>query len=74
MARKVDILGMQMTTTQLRAKSADELKLELVSCIQELGKLRYDASFNKLKNVKALAQARRQKARILTLLREKQVV
>ncbi|MBI1754897.1 50S ribosomal protein L29 [Candidatus Azambacteria bacterium] len=65
---------MQMTTTQLRAKSADELKLELVSCIQELGKLRYDASFNKLKNVKALAQARRQKARILTLLREKQVV
>ncbi len=61
-------------TAQLRAKSASELHQELVRVQEEQRKLRFDAAFNKIKNVKAFSQGRKMKARILTLLREKRVV
>lgn len=58
----------------LRAKSHMELERDLLTCEEELKVLRFDRAFNKLKNVKAIAAARKTRARILTLLRTKQLV
>lgn len=65
---------MKVTIAQLRAQSEGELKQELARCEAELQKLRFDRVFNKIKNVKALSEARKKKARVLTLLREKRVL
>ena len=63
---------MRIKTAQLRAQSEAELKSELDRVSDQLRKLRFDAASHKLKNVKALAEARKAKARLLTLLSEKQ--
>lgn len=65
---------MKVKAEQLRTQSEGELKSELARCEATLQQLRFDRAFNKLKNVKALSQEKKKKARILTLLREKQVV
>lgn len=59
---------------QLRLKSEGELKEDLVRVQAEQRKLRFDAAFNTIKNVKAFSQGRKLKARILTLLRERRVL
>lgn len=61
-------------TELLRSKSNEELERDLLACEEELKTLRFDRAFNKLKNVKALSMARKTRARILTLLRAKQLV
>lgn len=61
-------------TEMLRSKSLAELERDLLTCEEELKTLRFDRAFNKLKNVKAMAAARKMRARILTLLRAKQLV
>ncbi|MEK7487930.1 MAG: 50S ribosomal protein L29 [Patescibacteria group bacterium] len=58
----------------LQAKSPIELERDLLTCEEELKSLRFDRAFNKLKNVKAIGVARKNRARILTLLRAKQLV
>jgi len=59
-----------MKANSLRSKSKPELKQDLVKKEAELQKLRFDLSFNKLKDVKALSRTKRDIARIMTLLRE----
>lgn len=61
-------------TEALRSKSNTELKQDLLACEGELKTLRFDRAFNKLKNTKAISAARKTRARILTLLRAKQLV
>ncbi|MCR4322989.1 MAG: 50S ribosomal protein L29 [Candidatus Azambacteria bacterium] len=61
-------------TEMLQSKSPAELERDLLACEEELKTLRFDRAFNKLKNVKAISTARRTRARILTLLRAKQLV
>ena len=61
-------------TEIVRAKSHTELERDLFACEEELKTLRFDRAFNKLKNVKAIAAARKTRARILTVLRAKQLV
>ncbi|MEK7494035.1 MAG: 50S ribosomal protein L29 [Patescibacteria group bacterium] len=61
-------------TEALRSKSNAELKQDLLVCGEELKTLRFDRAFNKLKNTKAISAARKTRARILTLLRAKQLV
>ena len=58
----------------LHAKSSTELERDLLVCEEELKSLRFDRAFNKLKNTKAIGMARKKRARILTLLRAKQLV
>lgn len=65
---------MKKKTETLHAKSAAELAKDLATCEEELRVLRFDRSFNKLKNVKALAEKKKERARIMTLLRQKQVL
>lgn len=62
---------MRTKTSELRAKSKAELAADLVKCEGQLRTLRFEASFNKLKNTKALRETKKVKARILTLLRDK---
>jgi len=65
---------MVIKIAQLREKAEAELREELSKCESQLRTLRFEASFKKLKNVKALLEAKKLRARILTLLKEKQVV
>lgn len=65
---------MKKKTETLHAKSEAELVRDLATCEEDLRKLRFDQSFNKLKNVKALSEKKKERARILTLLRQKQVL
>lgn len=65
---------MKKKTETLHAKSEAELVKDLATCEEELRVLRFDRSFNKLKNVKALSEKRKERARIMTLLRQKQVL
>jgi len=59
---------------QHRVKSEEELKSDLLRVEEDLRKLRFDTASNKLKNVNALRETRKLKARILTLLQEKHVI
>ncbi len=63
---------MRTKTAQFRAQSEAELKGELARVEETLRTLRFDAASHKLKNVKALGEERKARARLLTLLREKQ--
>jgi len=56
---------------QFKSKSKSELQQELIKTEEQLQKMRFDLSFNKLKNVKAMLHARKDIARIKTLLNEK---
>jgi ribosomal protein L29 len=55
--------------TELKKKSVSELSKELVSKRKDIQDLRFGVSGAKAKNVKASKEAKRDVARILTLLR-----
>ncbi|OOB78031.1 MAG: 50S ribosomal protein L29 [Epulopiscium sp. Nele67-Bin001] len=58
----------------LRAKSADELKSELVNAKKELFNLRFQNATNQLDNTARIKDVRRNIARIQTIITQKQAV
>ena len=60
-----------MTTQELRAKTTDQLKDELVSLKKEQFNLRFQASTGELANLARFKQVRRLIARIKTVMNEK---
>jgi large subunit ribosomal protein L29 len=59
-----------MKATDLRAKSKDELRDELVSLKKEQFNLRFQAASGQLENTARVKQVRRDVARIQTILTE----
>ncbi len=55
----------------LRSKSKPELEKDLVAFSARLQQLRFDASFQKVKNVKEVRNLKKDIARVATLLHEK---
>lgn len=62
---------MAKTKEQFKSKSPAELKSDLIAYEEKLQKLRFDLSFNKLKNTGEISAARKNIARIRTLLNQK---
>lgn len=60
-----------MKTSELREKSAEELKKLLSETEESARKLRFDLATRQVKNTKELRNAKRQAARILTIINEK---
>ena len=56
---------------QFKSKSPAELKADLAAHEEKLQKMRFDLSFNKLKNTNEISQTRKNIARIKTLLNQK---
>jgi len=61
------------TTDELRALETDALVAELESAHRELFNLRFQASTNRLGDISEVKKARRQIARIKTLIREDEI-
>lgn len=59
-----------MKMTELRRKSAEELKKLLQENREKIRQLRFDLAAGKIKNVKAIRQTKKEIARILTLLNQ----
>lgn len=59
---------------QLRGKSLEELRKMLMETKEELGKLRMEKSSQKLKKIHALKIKRKDIARMLTIIREKEFI
>ncbi len=62
-----------MKIKELRQKTEKELKDLLNENKQKLGQLKFDLASKKLKNVREIRELRRDIARILTILNEKNV-
>ncbi|TDQ66544.1 large subunit ribosomal protein L29 [Maritalea mobilis] len=62
-----------MNASEVRAKTADELKQELVDLKKEQFNLRFQRATQQLENTARVRQVRRDIARIKTILREKSV-
>ena len=62
---------MAKTKEQFKSKSPAELKADLAAHEEKLQKMRFDLSFNKLKNTNEISQVRKNIARIKTLLNQK---
>ena len=60
-----------MKVADVRAKSTDELKTELVALKKEAFNLRFQAASGQLENTARVRQVRRDIARIKTIMREK---
>ncbi len=60
-----------MTTEELRAKTADELKDSLVQLRKEAFNLRFQQASGQLENTARVGEVRRSIARTKTILREK---
>ncbi|EAP76976.1 MULTISPECIES: 50S ribosomal protein L29 [Roseovarius] len=60
-----------MNATELRDKTPDQLKEELVNLKKEQFNLRFQAATGQLENPARLRQARRAAARVKTILNEK---
>lgn len=58
------------TAKELRKKNKKELEKLVQDLKKRLSDLRFKFSSNKLKNVKEISQSKREKARILTILKE----
>lgn len=56
---------------QFKSKSPAELKSDLATYEEKLQKLRFDLSFNKLKNTGEISETKKSIARIKTLLNQK---
>ncbi len=56
---------------QFKSKSPAELNQELANMEKNLQKLRFDASFNKLKNTSEISQTKKNIARVRGLLNQK---
>jgi len=61
-----------MKPKELRELSIPELKERLVKLREELMNLRFQKSIHKLENPMRIRQVRREIARVLTILREKE--
>jgi large subunit ribosomal protein L29 len=61
-----------MKASELRGKSVDELKGQLVDLKKELFNLRFQKATGELQNTARFRQVRRDVARVKTLLAEKQ--
>lgn len=61
-----------MKASELRGKTADELKSQLVDLKKELFNLRFQKATGELQNSARFRQVRRDVARVKTLLNEKQ--
>ncbi|MCH2546815.1 MAG: 50S ribosomal protein L29 [Alphaproteobacteria bacterium] len=61
-----------MKASELRGKTADELKGQLVDLKKELFNLRFQKATGELQNTARFRQVRRDVARVKTLLAEKQ--
>ncbi|UTW54318.1 50S ribosomal protein L29 [Kordiimonas sp. SCSIO 12610] len=59
-----------MKASDLRAKTADELRVELESLKKEQFNLRFQAASGQLENTARARQVRRDVARILTILNQ----
>ena len=60
-----------MSATELRDKTPDQLREELVNLKKEQFNLRFQAATGQLENPAQMKTARRQAARVLTILNEK---
>ncbi|MDU6358527.1 MAG: 50S ribosomal protein L29 [Zhenhengia sp.] len=58
----------------LRAKSAEELNIELVNAKKELFNLRFQNATNQLDNTARIKEVRKNIARIQTIITQKQAV
>lgn len=61
-----------MRAQELRDLSADELQAKQVELREQLFKLRFQKAIGQLDNEKKLGETRRDIARVLTVLKEKQ--
>ena len=64
---------MKKLTEELRAKSTEELKQLLVELKEKLMKLRFKNAFGQLDNPMEIRNTKKQIARILTILREREL-
>ncbi|MCZ4272858.1 50S ribosomal protein L29 [Maritalea porphyrae] len=62
-----------MNANDVRAKTADELKQELLDLKKEQFNLRFQGATQQLENTARVRQVRRDVARVKTILREKSV-
>lgn len=60
-----------MDTTELRNKTPDQLREELVALKKEQFNLRFQSATGQLENSARMKQARRAAARVMTILNEK---
>ena len=63
-----------LTLKEMRASKVDELKNSLEEARKSLANMKYQHSLGKLKNVSALKEQRKLIARILTVLKEKEIL
>lgn len=62
-----------MKLNELREKSIDELKVELKAKKEELFNLRFQHAINQLDNPQKIVEARKTIAKIMTVIREKEL-
>ena len=62
-----------MKLNEIREKSIDELNAELVSKKDELFHLRFQHAINQLDNPQKIAETRKTIARLMTVIREKEI-
>ena len=62
-----------MKLNEIREKNIDELKAELVSKKEELFNLRFQHAINQLDNPQKIVEARKYIARVMTVIREKEI-
>ena len=62
-----------MKLDEIREKTVEELKTELVSKKEELFNLRFQHAINQLDNPQKIVETRKTIARLMTVLREKEL-
>ena len=62
-----------MKLDEIREKTIEELKAELVSKKEELFNLRFQHAINQLDNPQKIVETRKSIARIMTVIREKEL-
>ncbi len=62
-----------MKMNEIREKTIDELKVELVAKKEELFNLRFQHAINQLDNPQKIVEARKTIARLMTVIREKEI-
>lgn len=62
-----------MKLSEIREKTIDELNTELVAKKEELFNLRFQHAINQLDNPQKIVEARKYIARLMTVIREKEI-
>ena len=62
-----------MKLNEIREKTIDELNAELVAKKEELFNLRFQHAINQLDNPQKIVEARKTSARLMTVIREKEI-